>query len=170
MGDQVGSEPEQANAGEEAAEETVEPIAAPKPDPADGILECIFLATTRLVDLQEGVTKKIRIGRDRMAKDAQSIKDLLDKAVMKIEKNPAFAPEPETKDLASNGYVLQQLMKVSCDEHETERFASVLIQSMSSRRITFEFENYADKAELIERLKKSAGELGAFIQHLRTAR
>ena len=162
----MGNETDAGPAGEPADDI----IAAPKPDPADGILECVFLATKRLVALQDGVTKKIRIGRDRMAKDAQVIKDLLDKAAAKIERNPAFAPEPETKDLASNGHVLQQLMKVACDEHETERFATVLIQSMSSRRITFEFENYGDKPELIARLKTAADEMGTFIKHLRSAR
>ncbi len=134
------------------------------------ILPTFFKAAIRLIEVQEQVVKRIVAGRARLADDVEAAAAIFNQAFREIERKPYFAPEKACKDMASHGYIMQRVIRAATDEVEAEIYHQVFIQTMSSRRIIFEFESWQDKEELKAYIQDTAENYQAFADFLRQAK
>lgn len=134
------------------------------------ILQTFFKAAARLIEVQDQVVKRIVAGRARLADDVEACAKIFQAAHRELERKPYFAPEKICKDMASHAYIMQRVMRAATDEVEAEDYHKIFIQTMSSRRVIFEFESWEDKEELIALILDAAENYQAFTDFLRQAK
>lgn len=129
-------------------------------------IETIWKVCARFLEQKDEICKKVKIRRDALLNDLDSLYKVLYRIHEALEKNAHLAPNNYCKDLASDGALLARIAKVAVEREEQAQIQQDVISGLSSRRIVFEIEAHPDKPAMVEGWRKAAEDLMALRTYL----